>query len=219
VTVDFTGGAAAEAVKVGKVKIATAMAAGRPLELLSIEPDSFGEVEHGFVPIDRSARDFVTKEPSHPEGGVRLRLRYAKVEKDVGRVERLAGTVSMQTIDPAQIVTMENVGSRLSGSGVIQLKHPKLDAIGQFSLTVNSAGRARLVVKGFHMPDFDVRFLDGRGRLATGGGGRTSIGDETTRYVEYTIDKALLDHARLEIVLGYRTLDVPFAFSNIAVRK
>ena len=46
-----------------------------------------------------------------------------------------------------------------------------------------------------------------------------SIGDETTRDIEYAIDKKSLDHARLEIVLGYKTVDVPFAFTNIAVQK
>jgi hypothetical protein len=219
VTVEFTGGLAAEALKWGHVKITRATVDGNePLELLRIG-DSFDDPEQTFLPIDRSAKDFFTQQLEHPPDGFRLTITYFKPAKAVTRLERLAGKLTLQIIDPEQVITMESVGSRLSGPGVIQLRHPKLDDIGQFSLTIPEANRARLVVKGLHMPDFDVRLVDALGRVAKASQTTTSIGDETTRAFDYAIDRRSLEHARLEILFGYKSFEAPFSFKDIAVQK
>lgn len=219
--IDFTGGVASEAHRYGQVKVTSAIGdTGDRLEILKIGSDHDAQTD--FILIDRSAKDFFTEEPEHPQDGFRLEIAFFKPEKELAQVRSLAGTLTLQTIDPARTFRMENVGARLSGPGVVQLKHPKLDAIGEASLLIRESDpeTVQLVIKGKRLQDIDARIVDAHGNLLPSGGtGTLTVGEEVTQEFGFSIKDKSLTNARLDIIFGYTSIEAPFNVENIVIQK
>lgn len=222
VRIDFTGGMASEAYRYGQVKITSATSdTGEPLEILSIGSGLRSDAQSGFVLIDRSAKDFFTKQPEHPQDGFRLKVQFFKPEKELTQVGSLVGMVTLQTIDPARTVRVENIGSNLSGPGKVQLKDPKLDAIGKFWLMVHESDpeTLHLIVEGKQLDGVNARIVDAHETLVPEGISTTTFGEDSTKDFTFSVKNNSLTNARLEIILAYQSIEAPFDVKNIIIQK
>jgi len=218
--IDVTGGVASEAIRYGEVKIASATdQSGRSLEILSVHTTGWDDVRSGFEVIDRSAENFITKQPEHPQDGFRVKIKFLKPEWEVTHVGNLSGTLTLQTIDTAQMVTIENIGSRLSGPGKEQIKHPKLDAIGEWWLMILADDRERLhvLVDTKQSADIVVRVVDARKNVLPAQRSESTLGQTVHKDFAFLTNSVM--NARLEIILGVRSIEVPFDLKNIVIQK
>jgi len=216
VGVDFTGGAASEAQRYGRIKITSAITdTGEPLEVLMVDSSPPSDAQASFEVIDHSD-NFVTKQPRHPQDGFRLEITLSKPTKEFAQVGSLAGTVTLQTIDPNRILRIENIGSKLSDPGEVRLHHPKLDALGEVSLVIHAFARdtAEVRVKGKRLQDVDVRIGDAHSNILSSAS--SSLGEDTKNFA-FSVNS--LVNARLEIILGYESIEAPFDVKNIVIQK
>jgi hypothetical protein len=218
--IDVTGGVASEAIRYGEVKIAsTTDQSARSLEILSVHTTGWDDVRSSFEVIDRSAKNFFTKQPEHPQNGFRVKIQLLKPEWEITHVGNLSGTLTLQTIDTTQMVTIENIGSGLSGPGMQQIKHPKLDAIGEWWLMIHADDRERLhlLVDSKQSANFVVRVVDARGNVLPAQRSEITMGQ--TAHEDFAFLTNSVMNARLEIILGFRSKEVPFNLKNIVVQK
>ena len=213
VTVDLTGGAAAEADLYGKVHITSATDTdGVPLKELKI---NFPGAESGFEIIDRSAEDFFTHQPKHPPNGLGLKVRFRQPKPEITQIGNLSGNVTVQMPDPAKMIGIDNIGAQLSIPGNVQLNHPKLATLGKVSLVVQDFDpeNAQVTVENLR-EDLTVRVVDAAGKTHYPNL-QAQIGDSTS--FVFPIEDGLLAKGRLEIIWGYRSVEVPFEFKNVEI--
>jgi len=222
VRIDFTGGAASEAHRYGRIKITSAVSdTGEPLEVLRVGDSSPGDAQARFNLIDHSKKDFFTKQPEHPQDGFRLRIIFFKPTKEFAQVGSIAGTVTLQTKDPNQAVRIENIGSYLSGPGEVRLHDPKLDAFGEFSLMIRESDpeTAHIIVKGKRLQDLDVRIVDAQRNLLRSVMPPEGVTIGDTKDFTFSAKNSSLMNAHLEIIFGCKSIEAPFEVKNIAIQK
>ena len=216
VGVDLTGGELADAIRYGKIHLTSATdPAGASLEDLgSIGFD--GPTESGFSVIDRADTDFFTGLPEHPADGLRLKLYFVQPVPKIPEVGNLTGNLTVQMPDPARMLQIENAGAQLAIPGNVQLDHPKLSTLGKVSLVVNDNDResVQVVIESRHLEDVLVRAVDTSGK-ALRSGGSFQFGD--SKSFVFPIKDGALDRARLDIIWGYRSIVLPFAFKNVKI--
>jgi hypothetical protein len=217
VSVDLTGGAAAEAYRYGNINVTSATdAAGASLEELKT---GFGEgrSESGFSVIDHSATDFFTNQPDQPAGGLRLKLRFFQPKPTITHVGNLAGNVTMQMPDPEKMVRIENAGAQMSIPGNVQLNNPKFAALGNVSMVVSDHDRDHVqVIIESKNEDFSVRLVDATGTVHFPQ--VTSRSGDSLSFA-FPLKDGAMANTRLEIIWGYRSIEVPFQFKNIEIKK
>lgn len=221
VDADLTGGYAAQAFRYGKINISTSTGdEDDPLDVLAIE-DFFplDSARDRFVVINRSSKDIITGQPKHPPDGIRLTVTLLKPEIGLAQVRRFGGTVALQTINPSKVVTITEISQVLDNPGIVRLTDPRLVQVGMFSLVIEKNDPDRLIIKGEANQEFDFRVVDDQAvEIRPGETSTSSMGTKSEK--EYYFARATLSpDARLEIILGYDTVDAPFYGENIRVGK
>ena len=210
VLIDFAGKTVANPFRYGNLKITSATSNLGQLEIL----DAGGEISYSESSFQLTDRFASLVEPI--ANGVRLTLEFFNENKPT-IIQKLQGSIDFQTIDPNQIVTVNN----LSGNFPITVNHPKLENLGSFSIikdTSSSAPRYELEVvgEGNNVPDFSARLIEANGNIINP---NISIIDRFSRSVGFTVNDGSLSNASIEILIGFNTTTVPFNLSNIPIEQ
>ncbi len=201
VLIDFTGSAAANATRYGKIQVNSATSNLGTLEMLGRVESSFQFID-SFNPMERISN------------GLRLKFRFAN-DNNPTKIQQLQGTIDFQTTDLNKVVTVNN----LSGNFPLPVNHSLLQNLGKFAIKYTE-GMLTVVGEGNNLPDFNARFIEGNGNItALDGVGDISIDGNVSRIVGSWVPEESLSNGSVEIILGFNTTTVPFNLSNIPIQK
>lgn len=215
VEITFTKGDAPRTYSYGPVQITSAVAQrGDNLEMIYY--GGFGaNIDGGDIePIDRG-------EEKHPDNGFQLEITFFRPDRTPTWIDTLTGSATLQIIDPAQTVVVEDLSPYLNAPPV-QLNHPLLNAIGTFSLgsdefdpssftlTIQGA-QSRVDNVGVWVKDANGTFMESSGNSAI------TINGNTERTISFPKSDGPATSQRMEIFLGYQVINFPFNFKDIRV--
>ena len=214
VLIDFTGGTAANPFRYGNIKVTSATSNLGSLEIIDLGSE-IAESKSNFKLID--FLNFILERITN---GIRLELKFFN-ENNPTTIQKLQGSIDFQTIDSNKMVIVNN----LSGTSPITVNDPKLENLGSFSIVkyTNSFTpeyQLDVVGEGDNVPDFSARLIEGNGNIINlDGFGTATINGIFSRSVSFTVTDESLRNARIEIILGFNTITVPFNLTNIPIQK
>ncbi len=210
VSVVLRGKPAAEAIAFGLVQLKSIVdAAGTTLtpkapKYAAKDPTKF------LLKVDRGDSFFA----KHPDGGVRVPLRFAQPVKASTKLAVVEGSMKLKTGGTPQIVIVEGPASGnrreiddevLKTAGIDLVVDPQ----GQRSVAVEISGNHEAVEK--------LQLLDARGRDLQNGISTASTDDSTT--ITLMSGRSIPANAQLRITVrfGAQEVDVPFRLTNLKV--
>ena len=210
VSVVLRGKPAAEAIAFGLVQLKSIVdAAGTTLapkapKYAAKDPTKF------LLKVDRSDSFFA----KHPEGGVRVPLRFAQPAKASTKLAVVEGSLKLKTGGTPKIVTVEGPasGNRRAIDDEV-LKTAGIDLVvdpqGQRSVAVEISGNHEAVEK--------LQLLDSRGRDLQNGISTSSANGSTT--ITLMSGRSIPANAQLRITVRFdaQEVDVPFRLTNLKV--
>jgi hypothetical protein len=212
----FTGGLAADAYRIKLIRLTSE---GNPNELLErtgwrLHPGNIINDERtDLLLINHKARDFGTDELVHPDNGFRLSFTFMPVE-GLDRISRLSGLLEVQV--PTQVIVINEVQSLINS----KIKHPELDALGNFILIKNEGADYlyyKLVGTGHGLEPISIRLLKPNGEYLYPDGIVWLKGDKVEELQIGGFHGESLEGTQLEFTLAYDTFELPFELINLRI--
>jgi len=209
VSVDLMGNAAASAIQFGKLKIDSCQD-GKGNDL-KIEVEKFGvDISKEMDKIQKRGEDFF---PSHPENGIRFKIKSLDKSGSVKKISLVAGQIDVLTGGIEKTETIKDVSKHEKGpidSDLLKELGIKceFDRTGQ-EVKLKMVGEATLAA---------IKFVDSKGKTVEPDGWSAGGWKESWEYT-YNFEKIPAADLVMEFRIDPVTVTLPFEAKNVKIKS